>query len=104
MGHVVRRIVTGHVAEADQRVAGLRAEIAGPDEVMDPADLRAAIRELDDVWDALFPAERGRIVRLLIEQVTYDPEQETVAITYRPGAPHALLRDAPSAEHEDAMS
>lgn len=90
---------------SDQRVAGPRAEVASTNEVIDLADQRATMLEFDDVWDALFPAERCRIERLPIEQVSYDAEQETVAITYRSGAPHALPGDThPPAEHEDAMS
>ncbi|MDR5654365.1 recombinase family protein [Ruixingdingia sedimenti] len=33
------------------------------------ADARAALRELDPLWDELFPAEQARIVALLVERV-----------------------------------
>ena len=78
-----------------RRLNGLRAELAAlEDGAISPEDLRAAVRGFDEVWDALFPAERGRIIRLLVERVSYDPERETVAITYRPDGPRALLADA----------
>ena len=33
------------------------------------ADARAALQELDPLWDELFPAEQARIVALLVERV-----------------------------------
>jgi aconitase A len=33
------------------------------------ADARAALQQLDPLWDELFPAEKARIMALLVEQV-----------------------------------
>jgi site-specific DNA recombinase len=33
------------------------------------ADARAALQQLDPLWDELFPAEQARIVSLLVERV-----------------------------------
>jgi hypothetical protein len=33
------------------------------------AEVRAALEQLDPLWDELFPAERARIIRLLVERV-----------------------------------
>ena len=33
------------------------------------ADARAALQQLDPLWDELFPAEHARIVALLVERV-----------------------------------
>jgi site-specific DNA recombinase len=33
------------------------------------ADVRAALQQLDPLWDDLFPAEQARIVALLVERV-----------------------------------
>jgi hypothetical protein len=33
------------------------------------ADARAALQQLDPLWDELFPAEQARIVALLVERV-----------------------------------
>ncbi len=33
------------------------------------ADARVALQQLDPLWDELFPAERARIVALLVERV-----------------------------------
>jgi len=48
------------------------------------ADLARALERFDPVWDALNPQERVRIVRLLVERVSYDGESGTVAVTFRP--------------------
>ena len=33
------------------------------------ADARAALQQLDPLWDELFPAEQARIVALLVERI-----------------------------------
>ncbi len=47
----------------------------------------------EPIWRELFPAERSRILHLLIEEVRYDAEAGEVAITFRPGGVRALARD-----------
>jgi DNA invertase Pin-like site-specific DNA recombinase len=50
-------------------VAGtFRAARAQDDEITE-ADARAALKQLDPLWDELFPAEQARIVALLVERV-----------------------------------
>ena len=38
------------------------------------ADARAALHQLDPLWDEMFPAEQARIVALLIERVDIGTE------------------------------
>ena len=38
------------------------------------ADARAALQQLDPLWDELFPAEQARIVALLVERVDIDTD------------------------------
>lgn len=38
------------------------------------ADARAALQQLDPLWDELFPAEQARIVALLVERVDIGTE------------------------------
>jgi hypothetical protein len=50
-------------------VAGTwKAARAQADDITE-ADARAALQQLDPLWDELFPAEQARIVALLVEQV-----------------------------------
>lgn len=94
---VSRRVadIEHRMNETDRCLDGLRAELNTLETgTVDPTELRAAVRRFDEVWAALFPAERARIIRLLVERVAYDPDQETVAITYRPDGPRALVAEA----------
>lgn len=54
------------------------------------ADLRAALRSFVPVWDALFPAERARVLGLLIERVEYHAQRGELTIRYRPGGIRTL--------------
>jgi len=46
----------------------LKAARAYVDDIAE-AEARAALRQLDPLWDELFPAEQARIVALLVERV-----------------------------------
>ena len=37
------------------------------------------------MWSELFPAERARVLALLLERVEYDAQKGEVAITFRAG-------------------
>ncbi len=71
-----------------------RAELAALDhQAIDEKDLKAALASFEPVWQELFPAERARILHLLIEEVRYDAEAGEVAITFRPGGVRSLARE-----------
>ena len=50
-------------------VAGTWKAVRTHDSDISEADARAALQQLDPLWDELFPAEQARIVALLIERV-----------------------------------
>jgi site-specific DNA recombinase len=75
------------LAAASGRAAEARAELARIDAgQIDEADLRASLAEMDQVWAELFPAERARVLALLIERVTFDGRTKDVEIAFRAGA------------------
>ncbi|HOI55609.1 MAG TPA: RHS repeat-associated core domain-containing protein, partial [Phycisphaerae bacterium] len=43
-------------------------------------DVRGALMNIDPVWDVLFPRERERIVKLLVEKVVMNPDSMDVVI------------------------
>jgi hypothetical protein len=53
--------------------------------------VRDALCELDPLWDELFPAERARIVRLLVERVEVGPEGADIRLRVEGLA--SLVRD-----------
>ena len=61
-----------------------------------PADLRDALRAFMPVWDALFPAERARVMNLLVERVVYDAAAGELTMHYRPAGIRLLAEEAAS--------
>ena len=57
---------------------------------IDEKDLREALASFDPVWDELFPAEKARMIRLLIERVAYHAKDGEIEITFRPGGVKAM--------------
>ncbi len=55
-------------------------------------EVRAALRELDGIWNELLPAERARVLSLLIEEIRFTARTGDTAITFREGAPSALTK------------
>ena len=50
---------------------------------MDSEALRRAIEEFDGVWEELFPRERARVLRLLLEAVEFNARRAEVKLTFR---------------------
>ncbi len=53
-------------------------------------ELRRSLEELEPIWAELFPAERARVLALLIDRVELNAGTGDVEITFREGAPEAL--------------
>ncbi len=53
-------------------------------------ELRRALAELEPIWSELFPAERARVLALLIDRVDLNATTGDVEITFREGAPEVL--------------
>ncbi len=96
------RPLLDEVAEIDDRVrvlegrlgdvrAGLKAIGNG---TVDADDLRDALVGFTPIWEQLFPREQERILRLLIERVTYDPDGGDVDIELRSCGIEALAEEA----------
>ena len=94
---LVRRL--GEVDEAMKKATlkldAARQELAClDDDAIDEDDLKAALESFTPVWSELFPKERARIVRLLVERVTYNAEEGKVTISYRSEGVGALASEA----------
>ena len=75
----------------EEQVAKLKDELAAIEsKVIDEDELRAALGSFTPIWEELFPAERARILQLLIERVTYDAKAGEVEIVFRPGGVRTL--------------
>jgi chromosome segregation ATPase len=80
-----------HVALETKEVeeARLRAELKALDgREVDREELRRSIEEFDELWEELFPAERARMLGLMVEGVEYEASTEAVRLRFR----DAMLR------------
>lgn len=74
-----------------RRLGRVRAELAAlRNAVVEEKDLRAALAAFDPARNELLPAEKARILRLLIEEVVYDAARDVVEITLRPSGVRVL--------------
>jgi hypothetical protein len=60
----------------------------------------AALQRFNDLWDALYPAEQARIVRLLVDRVTVGPAG--MAVDLRNNGIARLVRDLAANAHLEA--
>lgn len=69
-----RRVAEGtdRAADLDHRAAEIGREIAGIEaQAVDPEAVAEALATFDGIWDALFPAERRRVVEMVIAEIVY---------------------------------
>jgi len=57
------------VLRSPEMIAAMVPEAMKQDPDLDEARVTVAMRQLDALWDQLFPAEQARVVRLLVERV-----------------------------------
>jgi len=86
-GGAVTRLaeLQARLAQIEQRLARLRGQMeALQQERLDQAAVTEALSGLLPAWEAMTPAEQGRVVRLLVERVDYDGQHGKAAITFQP--------------------
>lgn len=79
------------VAELDDRLGQIEARVrqvqqelaAASTGAVDVEGLTRALAEFDGLWEALFVAERARVLALLIERVTFASDSSVLKITFR---------------------
>jgi len=81
-------------------VAGTWKAAKGKDGGITEADTRAALQQLDPLWDELFPAEQARIVALLVERI--DIGTEGLDIRLRVDGLRGLAREMLAGDREKA--
>ena len=78
----------------------LAARAEAPD--LSEAEVRDALHELDPLWDELFPAERARIVRLLVERVDVGPDGADIRLRVEGLA--GLVRDLGASSRAERLA
>ncbi len=64
------RALNDEYAQAEKLFMELDAELGGQDEMPTEQDVAKSLRTIEPLWEELFPAEKERIFRLLVETVT----------------------------------
>lgn len=73
------------IAETSQALAEVRQELAAlTARKVSMKEFRAALELFDPLWEVLYPVERARILRLLIEQIDFNAGTGKIGITFRP--------------------
>jgi len=67
---------------------------------IDKNDLQAALSSFTPIWDVLFPREKERIIRLLIEKITVHAQEGEIEITFYPGG----IKELASEINEEAAA
>ncbi|WP_223618961.1 recombinase family protein [Lysobacter sp. ESA13C] len=85
-------IVVGYVRQmlnTPEMLSAIVAQAAASEAGLDEAMIVVGIRQFDQVWDALFPAEQKRLLRLLIEQVVVN--LDGMEIRFHPNGVSSLV-------------
>ncbi|HCD34629.1 MAG TPA: resolvase [Phycisphaerales bacterium] len=64
------------IQEINAQIVAIRHRMLNPDE------LTGAIESFHPVWETMSPADKAKLVHLLIERIEYDGKDETIALTY----------------------
>ncbi|MAT16304.1 MAG: resolvase [Planctomyces sp.] len=69
----------------EQRMTEIRDELLVLNrQLVDAGEIASACRLFDPLWETLNPREQCRILHMLVQQVAYDGEAGTVAISFHP--------------------
>ncbi len=99
------RLVELHdsIRDAERRVTEIEDELTSLEaELVDRAEVAAALADFDDVWDCLAPREQARAIELLVERVEYDGPRETIAVTLRPSGIKTLAGELAETKEDAA--
>ena len=68
----------------EARLVALSREIEGARQLdVNEEAIRSALEAFGPVWESLWPAERSRILRLLIERIDYEGRDGGIAVRLR---------------------
>jgi site-specific DNA recombinase len=102
-GEVVHRLAALHDQQrlAEDRLRRVKDQIREVRAAMvSEVDAASALAEFDPVWAALAPAERARVIGLLVEKVVFDGAAGKVAVTFRPTGITALATELAHRQQE----
>jgi len=92
------------IEETSQALAEVKQELTAlTARKVSMKEFRSALELFDPVWEVLYPVERARILRLLIEQIDFNAGTGKIGITFRPTGIAALHDEMTSAQQLTAQ-
>jgi len=89
----------GRIDKLDGRIREVKTELDALDQSsVNHEDVAQALSLFDPVWSVLWPQERERIIRLLIERVEYDGRTGEITIEFKPTGIRSLAGEIDEAE------
>jgi site-specific DNA recombinase len=89
----------GRLRQIERRRSEIREALAQIERNdFSPKELTVAFEAFDPGWEALTPAERSRVLHLLLESVSFDVERNVVSLSYRSSGIKALAEHAATRE------
>ncbi|MFW6106577.1 MAG: recombinase family protein [bacterium] len=79
------------VARLNKEMAVIRRRMLDPDE------LGGAVEAFDPLWQSLSPSRKTKLIHLLVDQVEYDGEAETISVTFHPTGIQTLIGECEEA-------
>lgn len=74
------RKLNDEYTDVEAQVQELEAKLGRQEDVPTERDVAEALRTVEPLWTELFPAEKERIVRLLVETVSVRPDGLTIRL------------------------
>jgi site-specific DNA recombinase len=91
------------IRDAERRVTEIDVELATlAGELVDEAEVAAALADSAALWDCLAPREQSRVIELLVERVEYDGDGGSVSITFRQSGIKSLAGELAERKEEAA--
>ena len=91
------------ISDAERRVTEIDDELAALNgNLVDEAEVAAALGDFGALWDCLAPREQARVIELLVEQITYDGKDGNISITFRPTGIKTLAGELGNRQEEAA--
>ncbi len=73
------------IRERQQEAAEVNEQITKVQRrMLDPDELAGAVEAFDPLWETMPPSYRAKLIHLLIEQIEYDGESESISLTFHP--------------------
>jgi site-specific DNA recombinase len=95
--------IQSRLETADRRSQQITSELAVLEaQRIDDQQITTALAGFDNLWQTLAPKEQLRLVRLLIEKVSFDGPGGNVAITFHPTGLKSLAEN--QLEHEQCLN